>query len=276
MGNWDKYSKVRQEGPITVYRVPAYHPRRVLTPRLHVAPLGRSILIQAPLSSLGPRRDLSRRRSTSMTSSPPDSFAAPAMSGDAVSVLVLAEDSPAMASKWPDVRDEYLPNLLVKLRAVDPTVQVRPSPPLRFPLLILLSPIQMEARWLTTSSASPIPPQSIPDTARARNVPELPLGRVSNSKHSPESITHAIRVRARTCTLSLSSSLTHFQLHQVLSSTSQRQSTTRHLVLVAATGPLTQGTHTDATPSGFDPWDEIALVLKQVILRHAQLCSSPH
>ena len=51
------------------------------------------------------------------------------MSGDAVSVLVLAEDSPAMASKWPDVRDEYLPNLLVKLRAVDPTVQVRPSPP---------------------------------------------------------------------------------------------------------------------------------------------------
>lgn len=64
-----------------------------------------------------------------MTSNPPLSFAAPAMSGDAVSVLVLAEDSPAMASKWPDVRDEYLPNLLVKLRAVDPTVQVRPSPP---------------------------------------------------------------------------------------------------------------------------------------------------
>ena len=47
------------------------------------------------------------------------------MPGDAVSVSVLVEDSVAMAAKWPDIRDAYLPNLLENLRAADPSVQVR-------------------------------------------------------------------------------------------------------------------------------------------------------
>ena len=51
---------------------------------------------------------------------------------------------------------------------------------------------------------------------------------------------------------------------QILSAATRRQSTTRHLILVAATGPLTLGP-TDATVSGFDPWDDIAIALKQVI-----------
>ena len=128
-----------------------------------------------------------------MTSPPPLAFAKPAMPGDAVSVLVLAEDSSAMASKWPDVRDSYLPNLLQSIRATNPSVQVGPSPPpsrASHPLLLL----QMEARWITTSAASPVPPQPIPDTAHARSVPELPLGQTGSTKHSPECITHAIRV----------------------------------------------------------------------------------
>ena len=66
-----------------------------------------------------------------MTSPPSFSFSKPAMPGDAVSVLVLVEDSAGMATKWPDVRDSYLPNLLDKLRSEDPSVQVRPvsNPP---------------------------------------------------------------------------------------------------------------------------------------------------
>ena len=47
------------------------------------------------------------------------------MPGDAVSVSVLVEDSAAMAARWPDIRDTYLPNLLEHLRAADPSVQVR-------------------------------------------------------------------------------------------------------------------------------------------------------
>ena len=47
------------------------------------------------------------------------------MPGDAVSVSVLVEDSVAMAAKWPDIRDAYLPNLLENLRSADPSVQVR-------------------------------------------------------------------------------------------------------------------------------------------------------
>ena len=111
-----------------VYSLP-YH--LVLTiAHLHVTPPGRSILIRAPLSSLGPFWDSSSRRRASMTSPPSLAFSQPAMSGDAVSVLVLAEDSSAMASKWPDVRNAYLPNLLENLRAADPSVQVGCPPPL--------------------------------------------------------------------------------------------------------------------------------------------------
>ena len=61
-----------------------------------------------------------------MTSPPSLSFSRPAMPGDAVSVLVVVEDSAAMAAKWPDIRDAYLPNLLEKLRSEDLSVQVCP------------------------------------------------------------------------------------------------------------------------------------------------------
>ena len=63
-----------------------------------------------------------------MTSPHSFSFSKPAMPGDAVSVLILVEDSAQMAAKWPDVRDSYLPVLLENLRADDPSVQVRSMP----------------------------------------------------------------------------------------------------------------------------------------------------
>ncbi|EJF61907.1 hypothetical protein DICSQDRAFT_161239 [Dichomitus squalens LYAD-421 SS1] len=161
-----------------------------------------------------------------MTSPPSFSFSKPAMPGDAVSVTVLVEDSPAMAARWPDIRDAYLPNLLDNLRAADPSAE-------------------MEARWLTTSSASSAPSFPITDTAEARSVPELPLNTSGIVKLSPAIITNAI---------------------STLSSTTRQQNTTRHLILVAATGPSTTGLN-DATPSGFDTWDDIAMVLKQQYIR---------
>ncbi|KAI1793661.1 hypothetical protein LXA43DRAFT_1121806 [Ganoderma leucocontextum] len=161
-----------------------------------------------------------------MSSPPSFSFSKPAMPGDAVSVSVLVEDSVAMTAKWPDIRDAYLPNLLESLRAADPSVQ-------------------MEARWLTTSSASPASAMPIVDTAQARSVPELPLAAAGAVRLSPASISHAITT---------------------LSSATRRQNTTRHLILIAATGPQTHGLN-DTTPSGFDPWDDIAIALKQQYIR---------
>ncbi|KAH9940021.1 uncharacterized protein BXZ73DRAFT_43279, partial [Epithele typhae] len=154
-------------------------------------------------------------------------FAEPAMSGDNVSVLVLAEDSQAMAAKWPDVRNAYLPVLLDRLRAADPSVN-------------------MEARWLTTSPSSPPSHRNIRDTDESHEVPNLPLGKTGSTKHSPASLSRAITL---------------------LSQVNGPQRVTKHLVLVAASGPLTHGSPNEMTPSGFDPWDDIANVLKQQYIR---------
>ncbi|KAL7278283.1 hypothetical protein ACG7TL_008259 [Trametes sanguinea] len=162
-----------------------------------------------------------------MTSPHSFSFSKPAMQGDAVSVLVLVEDSPQMAAKWPDVRDSYLPTLLENLRTADPSVQ-------------------MEARWLTTSSSSPVATYSITDAAQCRNVPALVLGQANSTKITPAVIHQAI---------------------SILASAARGTSATRHFVLVAATGLPSSGQMTEATPSGFDPWDDIALVLKQEYIR---------
>ncbi|KAI0367067.1 hypothetical protein BV20DRAFT_1090972 [Pilatotrama ljubarskyi] len=148
------------------------------------------------------------------------SFSKPAMPGDAVSVLVLVEDSGQMAAKWPEVRDSYLPVLLENLRAADPSVL-------------------MEARWLTTSSSSPVV-TALRDAADCRNVPDLILGHGSSTKISPAILADESRAMGNA---------------------------TRHFILVAATGPSTSCAMSDATPSGFDPWDEIALVLAQQYIR---------
>lgn len=51
-------------------------------------------------------------------------FSRPTNPGDPVSVVVIVEDSRAMAGKWVDVRDYYLPMLLESLRVADMTVPV--------------------------------------------------------------------------------------------------------------------------------------------------------
>ncbi|KAI0631385.1 hypothetical protein C8Q77DRAFT_1218892 [Trametes polyzona] len=155
------------------------------------------------------------------------SFAVPAMPGDALALLVLVEDSAQMAAKWPDVRDSYLPLLLEHLRAADPSVQI-------------------EARWLTTSSSFPVALHAIADPVHCRTVPDLALGHGPDVKISPAAIQNAI---------------------QILASSLRGTSATRHFVLVAATGPLASSPMSEATPSGFDPWDDIALVLKQENIR---------
>ncbi|KAI0354510.1 hypothetical protein OH77DRAFT_506346 [Trametes cingulata] len=162
-----------------------------------------------------------------MTSPHSFSFSKPAMPGDAVSVLVLVEDSGPMAAKWPEVRDSYLPVLLENLRAADPSVL-------------------MEARWLTTSASSPVA-TSIGDAADCRNVPDLILGQGTSSKISPAAIHNAINILAM--------------------ASRALGNATRHFILVAATGPSTSSPMSDATPSGFDPWDDIALVLAQQYIR---------
>ncbi|KAI0824403.1 hypothetical protein BC628DRAFT_1322673 [Trametes gibbosa] len=162
-----------------------------------------------------------------MTSPHSFPFSQPAMPGDAVSVLVLVEDSAQMAAKWPDVRDSYLPILLENLRMADPSVQI-------------------EARWLTTSSSSPVAANTITDAAQCRNVPSLVLGQGNNSKISPPAIQNAIKI---------------------LAASMRGASATRHFILVAATGPPTSSPMNETTPSGFDPWDDIALVLKQEYIR---------
>lgn len=130
-----------------------------------------------------------------MTSPHSFPFSNPAMPGDAVSVLVLVEDSGQMAAKWPDVRDSYLPILLENLRTADPSVQVRfqPPPPLSL-LIIRLLFFQIEVRWLTTSSPSLVATHFIQDAAECRNLPDLPLGQGPNTKISPMVIHNAIKV----------------------------------------------------------------------------------
>ncbi|CDO76847.1 hypothetical protein BN946_scf185033.g44 [Trametes cinnabarina] len=162
-----------------------------------------------------------------MTSPHSFSFSKPAMQGDAVSVLVLVEDSAQMAAKWPDVRDSYLPILLENLRTADHSVQ-------------------MEARWLTTSSSSPVATHSIMDAAQCRSIPALVLGQGNSTKISPAVIHQAI---------------------SILASASKGTNATRHFILVAATGLPSSNQMSEATPSGFDPWDDIALVLKQEYIR---------
>ncbi|KAH9847766.1 hypothetical protein C2E23DRAFT_488356 [Lenzites betulinus] len=162
-----------------------------------------------------------------MTSPHSFPFSKPAMTGDALSVLVLVEDSAQMAAKWPDVRDSYLPILLENLRTADQSVQI-------------------EARWLTASSPSPVASYPIMDAAQCRNVPDLVLGQGPSCKISPPAIQNAIKI---------------------LGASMRGVSATRHFILVAATGPPTSSPMNEATPSGFDPWDDIALVLKQEYIR---------
>ncbi|KAH9856311.1 hypothetical protein C2E23DRAFT_944275 [Lenzites betulinus] len=155
------------------------------------------------------------------------------MPGDAlfvpvlVLVLVLVEDSAQMAARWPDVRDSYLPILLENLRTAHPSVQI-------------------EARWLTTSSTSPVATYSIMDAAQCRNVPVLVLGQVPSRKISPPAIQNAIKI---------------------LGASRRGVNVIRHFILVAATGPSMSSPIHEATPSGFDPWNDIALILKQEYIR---------
>ena len=198
-----------------------------------------------------------------MSSPPSFSFSKPAMPGDAVSVSVLVEDSVAMAAKWPDIRDAYLPNLLENLRSADPSVQVR------IQLVAVLASHCLSADSDGSSMAY--------DVLRLFSIRRLAHhGRRSGQERPRVSAcrsggrqalsgSHLTRNYRSVAPLLLRLLLTLTMLFpQTLSSATRRQNTTRHLILVAATGPQTHGLN-DTTPSGFDPWDDIAIALKQVI-----------
>ncbi len=145
----NEYNKNRKSdglGPITVYSLP-YH--SVLT----IAPSCVPSRPFHPPERLSPSQVPSgiARIAPSMTSPPSFSFSKPAMPGDALSVLVLVEDSAAMAAKWPDVRDSYLPKLLENLRSADPFVQVC----LALRAILPFSPSPGEFRWMRGGSQRP-------------------------------------------------------------------------------------------------------------------------
>ncbi|KAH9943594.1 hypothetical protein B0H21DRAFT_748599 [Amylocystis lapponica] len=91
-----------------------------------------------------------------MAASGPSPFSRPAMTGDPVSVLVLVEDSQAMAGKWVEIRDYYLPTLLGSLRMADTSVPMR-------------------VWWLTTSAAFTPSTSAIGDINQCSEIPDMKL-----------------------------------------------------------------------------------------------------
>ncbi|KAN0133509.1 hypothetical protein V8E53_008677 [Lactarius tabidus] len=134
-----------------------------------------------------------------MSSSPPPGLFKPAQPGHTVATLVLIENSAAMVERWPDLRDRHLPTLLGTLRMANPVV-----------------PIQV--LWLTSCPVSPSE-EGIAHSNNSRQYNQLPEVRFNQQPNN--------KITAATL----------FHVTDLLVKAFPDKPTTRHLFVVAASGP---------------------------------------
>ncbi|KAF8497774.1 hypothetical protein F5888DRAFT_1694817 [Russula emetica] len=133
-----------------------------------------------------------------MSAPPPPGLFKPAQQGDSLAILVLIENSSAMIDRWPDLRDRYLPTLLGTVRKVNPVV----------PIQVIFLP---SCRVSATEEA--IPHSS---SSRLSHLPEVRFSHQPNNKITAATVFHAADILAKTLV---------------------ETSTTRHLFVIAASGP---------------------------------------
>lgn len=133
-----------------------------------------------------------------MSAPPPPGLFKPAQQGDSLAILVLIENSAAMIDRWPDLRDRYLPTLLGTVRKVNPVV----------PIQVIFLP---SCRVSATEEA--IPHSS---SSRLSHLPEVRFSHQPNNKITAATVFHAADILAKTLV---------------------ETSTTRHLFVIAASGP---------------------------------------
>ncbi|KAI9456825.1 hypothetical protein BJY52DRAFT_1187660 [Lactarius psammicola] len=134
-----------------------------------------------------------------MSISPPPGLFRPAQQGHTVATLVLIENSAAMVERWPDLRDRHLPTLLGTLRMANPVV-----------------PIQV--LWLTSCPVSPSE-EGFVHSNGSRQYNQLPEVRFNQQPNN--------RITAATL----------FHVADLLMKAFPDTPTTRHLFVVAASGP---------------------------------------
>lgn len=134
-----------------------------------------------------------------MSTSPPPGLFKPAQQGHTVATLVLIENSAAMVERWPDLRDRHLPTLLGTMRMANPVV-----------------PIQV--LWLTSCPVSPSE-EGIAHPNGSRQYNQLPEVRFNQQPNN--------RITAATL----------FHVTDLLMKAFPETPTTRHLFVVAASGP---------------------------------------
>ncbi|TFY75464.1 hypothetical protein EWM64_g8547 [Hericium alpestre] len=175
-----------------------------------------------------------------MEALPPGIFS-PLAPGHSVATLVLIENSEEMMSRWPDLRDRYLPNLLGTMRRANPHV----------PIQIL---------WMTSCPA-PSEDQLSPSFNRSRQYNQLPeLRPIAHPKNR----------------ISLG---TLYRALELLSSTFQDVPTTRHLIVVSASTPiddLDDMVGIPSTPDSHSAWDYLSsVVCQKSIYLHMILTPAP-
>ncbi|KAI0251615.1 hypothetical protein BJV78DRAFT_1209230 [Lactifluus subvellereus] len=134
-----------------------------------------------------------------MSASPPPGLFQPAQQGHSLATLVLIENSAAMVDRWPDLRDHYLPTLLGTVRKVNPVV-----------------PIQV--LWGTSCPVS-ASEEAIAQPNSSRQYNQLPEVRFSQQPNN--------KITAATL----------FRFTDLLATASPETTTTRHLFVIAASGP---------------------------------------
>ncbi|PCH34863.1 hypothetical protein WOLCODRAFT_165876 [Wolfiporia cocos MD-104 SS10] len=154
-------------------------------------------------------------------------FASPSSPGDPLSVIILVEDSRAMAVSWTHIRQYYLPPLLETLRRADVTVPMR-------------------VWWLTSSSAFSPFTTAIDNTSACNEIPDLTLGHHLDSQISTGTIRRSINIYMNS---------------------NKRQRCNQHFVIVAASALLPSADVPTTTPGDTNPWLGTALALCQEKMR---------
>ncbi|KAH9984354.1 hypothetical protein BJV77DRAFT_196765 [Russula vinacea] len=133
-----------------------------------------------------------------MSAPPPPGLFKPAQQGHSLAILVLIENSATMMPRWPDLRDHYLPTLLGTVRKVNPVALIQ--------VIFLTScPISASDDAYSHSSSS-----------RLSHLPEVRFSQQPNNKITVATLSHAA---------------------DILANTLVETSTTRHLFVIAASGP---------------------------------------
>ncbi|THH12184.1 hypothetical protein EW146_g7796, partial [Bondarzewia mesenterica] len=196
-----------------------------------------------------------------MASPPPPGIFKPPAPFYSIATLLLIENSEQMYSRWPDLRDHYLPTLLGTMRMANPVV-----------------PIQV--LWLT-SCLAPIDDPSVPPQNSSRQfnqLPELRFNPQPNNHISLGTLHRGVDVRPPSHIIPfLAARLNLGPSHrfplQLLASTFQKVPTTRHLFVVAASSPSDDADSSSSLPHSSDPrsgWKALAGKLKQLQLQERE------